>query len=59
MSTNNISIEGTVTKECPQGTCCGTGFWNLLYNSIFKEQFTSHTKVIAFAVDLIILTKEQ
>ena len=32
-------------------------FWNLLYNSIFNLQFTSHTKAIAFADDLIILTK--
>jgi len=57
MTTNNISIERRVTKGCPQGSCCGPSFWNLLYNSIFKLAFTSHTKVIAFADDLIILTK--
>jgi hypothetical protein len=34
-----------------------TGHWNLLYNSIFKLEFTNHTNVIAFADDLIILTK--
>jgi hypothetical protein len=36
LATNNISIERSVTKGCPQGSCCGPGFWNLLYNSLFK-----------------------
>jgi len=57
LTTNNISIERRVTKECPQVSCCGPSIWNLLYNSIFNRQFTSHTKLIAFADDLIILTK--
>ena len=59
LNTNNISIERRVTKGCPQESCCGPGFWNLLYNSIFNLQFTSRTKVITFADDLIILTKGQ
>jgi len=57
LTTNNISIERRVTKGCPQGSSCGPGFWNLLYISIFNLQFTSHTKVITFTDDLIILTK--
>jgi hypothetical protein len=57
MSTNSLSIERRVTKGCPQGPCCGPGFWNLLYNSLFKLEFISHSKAIAFADDLIILTK--
>ena len=57
LTINNISIERRVTKGYPQGSCCGPGLWNLLYNSMFDLQFTSHTKVIAFADDLIILTK--
>jgi len=48
LTINNISIERRVTKGYPQGSCCGPGFWNLLKNSIFNLQFTSHTKVIAF-----------
>jgi hypothetical protein len=36
-----------------------TGYWNLLYNSIFKLEFTNHTKLIAFADDLIILIKRE
>jgi hypothetical protein len=57
MSTNSVSIERRVTKGCPQGSCCGPGFWNLLYNSLLKMEFTSHSKAIAFADDIIILTK--
>jgi len=57
MNTNNFGIERRVTKGCPQGSCCGPVFWKLLYISVFKMEFTSHTKVIAFADDLIILTK--
>jgi hypothetical protein len=57
MSTNSVSIERRVRKGCPQGSCCGPGFWNLLYNSLLKLEFTSHSEVIAFADDLIILTK--
>jgi hypothetical protein len=55
MSTN-ISIERSVTKGCPQESC-GPGFWNQLYNSLHKLEFTSHLQAIAFADDLLILTK--
>jgi hypothetical protein len=57
MTTNSVRIEISVTKGCPQGTCCRPGFWNLLYNLLFKLEFTSHSKVITSANDLIILTK--
>jgi hypothetical protein len=57
MFTNSVSIERSVTKGCPQGSCCGPGFWNLLHNSLLKLEFTSHSKAIVFAEDLIILTK--
>jgi hypothetical protein len=57
MSTNSISIERSVTKGCPQGSCCGPRFCNLLYNSLLKLEFTSHSKAVAFADDLLVLTK--
>ena len=57
MKANNISLERRVTIGCSQGSSCGPGFWNLLYNSIFKLEFTRPTKVIVFADDLIVLTK--
>jgi hypothetical protein len=26
---NSISMRKNITKGCPQGSCCGPGFWNL------------------------------
>ena len=46
MSTNSVRIKRRVTKGCPQGSCCGPGFWNLLYNSITtgtNKSFNSHS----------------
>ena len=57
MSTDTARIEKTVKKGCPQESCCGPGFWNLLYNSLPQLELTSHSKTIAFADDLLILTK--
>ena len=45
-------------KGCPQGSCCGPGYWNVSYNSLLNLKFSSRTKVIAFADDLIVLTRE-
>ena len=35
----------------------GTGLWNVLYNSLLNLDLTSHSKAIAFADDLMILTR--
>jgi hypothetical protein len=56
MTSNNSTIERRMTKGCPQGSCCGPGIWNLLYNSLTLE-LTSRSKAIAFPDDLIILTR--
>ena len=57
MTTNNVSIKRRVTKGCPQGSCCGLGFWNVLYSSLLNLDLTSHWKAIAFADNLMILTR--
>ena len=57
ITTNNSIIERKVTRGCPQGSCCGPTFWNILYNSLLSMELTSHSKAIAFADDLIILTR--
>jgi hypothetical protein len=57
MDSNSITIERRVTKGCPQGSCCGSGYWNALYNSMLSLEQTSHSKAIAFADDLITLTR--
>ena len=54
-STN--AVKRTVTKGCPRCSCCGPGFWNIMYNALLNLIFSSHTKVIAFADDLAVFTK--
>jgi hypothetical protein len=45
MSTNIITTEKNVTKGCPQGSCCGPGFWNLLYNSLLQLELTNQRRL--------------
>jgi ribonuclease HI len=56
---NTMKIEKPVTVGCPQGSCSGPGFWNILYNSPLNMEFTHHTRVIAFANDLMVLTRDK
>jgi hypothetical protein len=57
LATHNITIERAVSKEAPQGSCLGPGMWNILYNSLLNLTFMSGTKIIAFADDLLSLTR--
>jgi len=57
MTTNNVRVEKRITKGCLQGLCYGPGFWNVLYNSLLNLVLTGHSKAIAFADDLMILTR--
>jgi hypothetical protein len=57
LHTNTQTVKKIVTKGCPQVCCCGPGFWNIMYNALLNLDFSSHTKVIAFADDLAIMTK--
>jgi hypothetical protein len=50
------TVKRTVTKGCPQGSCCRPSFWNIMYNTLLNLDFSNHTKVIAFADDLAIMT---
>jgi hypothetical protein len=34
LTINNNKMEKEVRKGCPQGSCCGPGFWNVTYNSL-------------------------
>jgi len=52
---NNISKEKEITKGCPQGSCCGPGLWNIQFDPLLKIKYTKHTKVVAFANDLLII----
>ena len=54
LSTNSDRMERKVSKGCPQGSCCSSGFWNIQYNSLLNLKFTRRTKAIASADDLIL-----
>jgi hypothetical protein len=56
LQANTLIEKRTVTKGCPQGSCCGPGFWNIMYNALLNLKFSGHTKVIAYADDLVIMT---
>ena len=56
---NSFSIEKSITKGCPQGSCCGPGFWNIQYNPLLNLEYTNHSKVVAFADDLMIIIKAE
>jgi hypothetical protein len=55
ISINNSKTEKNVTKGCPQGSCCGPGFWNIQYNTLLNVRYTKHTKTVAFADDLVVM----
>ena len=46
-----------MTMGWPQGSYSGPGFWNILYNLLLNMDFTHHTRVIALADDLLVLTR--
>ena len=53
LSCNSLQIE-EVSRGCPQGSCCGPGYWNIQYNSLLNLPFKDKTKVVAFADNLIL-----
>ena len=40
-----------------QGSCCGPGLWNIQYNPLLELNYTNRMKAIAFADDLILMTR--
>jgi hypothetical protein len=50
-------MERDMSRGCPQGSCCGPGFWNIQYNSLLNLQIGKRTKATAFADDLLIAVR--
>jgi len=59
LSTNSIKKERIISRGCPQGSCCGPGLSNIQYNSLLQLNFAKQTKAIAFADDLILVTRRK
>ena len=57
LSTNNIRLEREVSKGCPQGSCCGPGFWNMQFNSLLKLKFKARTKAVTFTDDPMVAVR--
>ena len=53
---NTCRVEKKVSRGCPQGSCSGPGYWNVLYDALLNLEFSNHPKTIAFVDDLVILT---
>jgi hypothetical protein len=51
-----LKLEKPVTLGCPQFSSMGSGFWIIRYNTLVNMDFAQHTKVTAFADDLLVLT---
>jgi len=56
---NTYKVERKVWMGCAQGSCCGPGLWNFMYNALLNLDFSGHTKVIAFADHLVIMTQSK
>lgn len=56
LTMNHNRTEKEVMKGCPQGSCCGPGLWNILYNSLLSLRYTKQSKLVAFADDLVLMT---
>jgi len=50
-------METAVSKGCPQGSGLYLGMWYIFYNSLLELKFSSSKKIIAFADDLLLLTR--
>jgi hypothetical protein len=50
-------MERDRSRGCPQGSCCDPGLGNIQYYSLLNLNFAKQTKAIAYADDLILVTR--
>jgi hypothetical protein len=50
---NNIKVETTLTKGCPQGSRFGPTLWNITVNCILKRSEDDKTHRVAYADDIV------
>jgi len=44
---------------CPQVSCCGTGFWNIEYNTIININITKRTSTLEFADNYLLKIRRE
>ena len=59
MTMNNTRVEKAITRGCPQGAPSGPGLWNIQYDTVLNLQYKKHTRVIAFADDLLVMIRAE
>lgn len=50
-------VSRDVERGCPQGSCSGPTFWNLLYESIFRVRLPEGCDIVAFADDTVLIVR--
>jgi len=45
LTTNNLSVDKTIPRGSPQGGCCGTGLWNIQYDT-FSTSNTNRIRTL-------------
>jgi hypothetical protein len=53
---NTYRIERKLSRGCTQGSCSSPGFWNVMYDALLNLEYSTHSKIIAFPDDRVILT---
>lgn len=54
---DNYTLEKTMDRGCSQGSRSGPFLWNLFFDKIIKLTWPSHTTIVAYADDAILITK--
>ncbi len=50
----NIKTVKKLSRGCPQGSACGPGFWNIIFNSCLNLKFSSEIEEIGSADDTLL-----
>jgi hypothetical protein len=51
----NTEVTKRLTRGCPQGSACGPGFWNIIYDSCLKINFEENIELQGFADDSLLM----
>lgn len=55
VTTGVHSFSQWAEKGYPQGSCCGPGYWVIMYDTLLKLEYPAGVQVFAFADDLLMV----